>query len=444
MTTADVKSELRVDAPDTGDARSYEEARSVLERKDAAGMRVVAADHTAHPEMLFYLAASGDIETRVAISTNPSTPYQADEILCGDHEDRVRMPLIGKMVGRLAGTDKVDQVARGILRRLANDQSVAIRQMLAEEIKASDNVPVDIVHRLARDSHEIICCPVLENSPLLDDTTLIGIITEQLCTPALSAIARREAVSEEVADHIAGTSNTQAISALLVNSGAQIREQTLNLIAEAGTDQKPWHEPLALRPILSARVIEKISTYIASDLLKRLSERNDLDSNTTELLSGRLKQRLESQEGNVVDREAVLDVLEKELANQHKRGKLDAGYVAELAKDEQHMAVWVSLGILSGTNTAFAYRIFSSGNAKAVCALVWVAGLPASLIELLQSTVGGISEDNLLLSEENDQFPLTERELNWQLELFGYQGYKDNRPLVQTWTGGPITGYAQV
>ncbi len=409
--------------------QSYVGARDILERKDTAGMRVVAADHTAHPEMLFFLAASHDIETRAAIAANPSTPHQADQVLSDDPEDCVRMPLVGKMVGRLAATgcdssDKTIAVAKEILRRLAVDQSVAIRQMLAEEIKASDQVPADIVHLLAKDSNEMVCCPVLEHSPLLDDATLIGIIAEQLCTPALSAIARRDTVSEDVADHIAGTSNTQAIAALLVNSGAQIREQTLDLIAEAGAGQKPWHEPLALRPILSARVIEKLSNYIAADLLKRLSERNDLDPDTAELLSERMKQRLEAQDGNVVDRDAVLDALEGELADKHKRGKLDVGYVAELAKDEQHMAVWVSLGMLSATNTAFAYRIFSSGNAKAVCALAWVAGLPASLIELLQSTVGGISQDDLLLPDEDNQYPLTEQELNWQLELFGYEDYE--------------------
>ena len=252
---------------------------------------------------------------------------------------------------------------------------------------------------------------------------MISLITEQLSTPALSAIARRETVSPDVADTIAGTSNTQAIADLLLNSGAQIREQTLDLLAETGADNKPWHEPLAMRPVLSARVMEKISHYIADDLLKRLSERNDLDTETALQLSERMAQRLELQNSNVVDRDAVLDVLEKELAEQHERGKLTVSYVTELANDEQHMAVWVSLGILSGTNTAFSYRIFSSGNAKAVCALVWLAGLPAFMIEPLQSTVAGIAPDDCLDLGEDNTFPLTDQELNWQLELFGYKDY---------------------
>ncbi len=414
---------------DEDDTQSYEGARNVLERKDTEGMRIVAADHTAHPEMLFFLAASHDVETRAAIAANPSTPHQADQILCDDPEDRVRMPLVSKVVGRLAdngsdGSDRMAVAAKEILRRLAADQSVAIRQMLAEEIKSSADVPTDIAQLLARDSHELVCCPVLENSPLLDDDTLISLITEHLSTPALSAIARRETVSADVADSIAGTSNTQAIADLLLNSGAQIREQTLDLLAEAGADNKPWHEPLAMRPILSARVMEKISHYIADDLLKRLSERNDLDVETALQLSERMAQRLEQQNSNVVDRDAVLGVLEKELAEQHERGKLNVSYISELANDEQHMAVWVALGILSETNTAFAYRIFSSGNAKAVCALVWLAGLPAFLIEPLQSTVAGISPEDCLEPDDGNEFPLTEQELHWQLELFGYEDYE--------------------
>ena len=149
---------------DEVDTQSYEGARSVLERKDTEGMRIVAADHTAHPEMLFFLAASHDVETRAAIAANPSTPHQADEILCGDPEDCVRMPLVSKVVGRLAetGTDGGDRMvvaAKEILRRLAADQSVAIRQMLAEEIKSSADVPAEIANLLARDSHELVLLP---------------------------------------------------------------------------------------------------------------------------------------------------------------------------------------------------------------------------------------------------------------------------------------------
>src|SRR5260221_555852 len=74
-----------------------------------------------------------------------------------------------------------------------------------------------------------VAAPIAEYSPLLSDDDLLEIIKGGV---VIDAVARRAAVSERVADAVVASSNLPAVAALLANTNAQLREETLDAIID--------------------------------------------------------------------------------------------------------------------------------------------------------------------------------------------------------------------
>ena len=107
-----------------------------------------------------------------------------------------------------------------------------MRRALSEVLKSLPDAPHDIVFTLALDNEATVAAPVLEFSPVLTDDDLKEVIRASPMTAQLSAISRRINVGEEVSNAIVGTGNVDAITALLKNTSAQIREETLDAIID--------------------------------------------------------------------------------------------------------------------------------------------------------------------------------------------------------------------
>jgi uncharacterized protein (DUF2336 family) len=410
----------------TNGSSDYERARGVLESGDNDGIRLLAADAGCRPEMLYYLTGAEDPAIRALVAANPATPFQADDILVDDRTPAVRGSLARKLVHRLDGLDpdaaaRATERARRVLRRLAEDQAVEVRRMVAEEVRASAAIPRDIALILARDIDEGVCCPVLEFSPLLDDEDLVALVDDRLSSPALTAIARRAGLGEAVSDRIAGTLDEAAVAALLTNASAQIREATLDMIIDAAPGAADWHRPLVNRAGLSGSAIRRIATFVADELLEVIARRADLTDRMTEDLRSKVATRIARHSLESDDNRALLDAIERELAARHADGRLTPGFIAEAAEIENHAEVWVALGLLTGAGRAFAHRVFASRNAKAITALAWLADLPAWIIVTLQTRIGGIPDKECLRPRGVSEYPLSDKEMLWQLDLFGYR-----------------------
>ena len=103
----------------------------------------------------------------------------------------------------------------------------------------------------------------LENSPVLGDDFLLGVISSDAVHGALSAIARRVALGENVADAIVQNGDAEAIADLLGNKSTQIREETLDRIIDQASGEPTWHKPLVHRPDLHADAAKRIAEIVA-------------------------------------------------------------------------------------------------------------------------------------------------------------------------------------
>lgn len=392
----------------------------ILEERNNEAREELAARGDAAPEVLFFLASEGSIKARRAIARNAATPAHANRLLAEDSDVEVREELarkIGRLIPNLPpdASEKMRALTIETLERLAQDQLPRVRRILAEEIKALDCIPKRVIDRLARDVDEV-AAPILEYSPLLSDADLVEIISSAQARFTLTAIAARKPLSVNVSDAIATALDVPAVAALLANSTAQIREQTLEKIIDHGSRITEWHLPLVLRNDLSQRAIRRIAGFVSAALLDKLCAREGLDQETRSVLAKRVRTRIDEPDDEKTDPAAQA---QNDVALLHKEGRLDDFAVERAAEAGKREFVIAALALLTRTPVETVRRIIQSGTAKPAVALVWHAKLSMRVAFKVQTLVMRLKGGELLPARDGVDFPLTEDEMLWHLNYFG-------------------------
>ncbi|MBI3453620.1 MAG: DUF2336 domain-containing protein [Rhodospirillales bacterium] len=403
--------------------KAYEDAKRRARDSDIERRRQLAAQSDLRPEILYFLAEDESPDVRRSVAANTATPYKADLLLVRDPDADVRADLAGKVARLLPGLppdaqDGVRKRVMEIIEILARDEATRVRGMIAEALKDVVSAPPDIIRQLARDLELVVARPVLRFSPLLTDDDLLDIIAGRHALGALPVIAGRQGLAEPVADAIVATEDTAAVSALLANPSAQIREETLDLIADRAPGRVEWHAPLVDRPSLPSRIARRIAAFIAESLLRRLERRPDLDAETSAALAKEVRRRLDADED-----ESGGPAAESPAAKAQRlqaEGRLDEEVLSEALASGEVGFVKASLGLLSGLTGEIVDKILSARSAKGVTALAWKAGLSMHVATQIQMRLGGISPRQALKSRAGTQdYPLPPEEMTWHLEFFG-------------------------
>jgi len=401
----------------------YAAARTVLENDNLARRSELAARTDAAPEMLYYLAGDASPRVRRKVAANPSTPLQADSLLSDDLDDPVRCELARKIARLIPGLpvdqqNKIREQAVAILEKLADDHLPRVRQIVAEEIKHSENVPKRIALRLARDIEHIVRAPILEFSPLLTDEDLLEIISSGIINGAMEPVAQRHHVSAPVADAIVASLDVSAVAALLGNKNAQIREQTLDAIIEQAGDIHRWHRPIVMRPELSLRAVRRIAGFVASSLLGILLEREDLnlDQDTAGLLKKTIRERIKTETNLSPDDAAPRP---DELRQAFAAGELNDPEIATASAGRRRDFVIGALALKAAITPAAVERILVSRSGKAISALAWKAGLAMRTALAIQKDIGLVPKGDIVLARNGLDYPMDEEEMRWHLQFFG-------------------------
>jgi uncharacterized protein (DUF2336 family) len=433
------------------DQKQLAQDGSSKERRDLAGRSDV------RPEILYYLASDPDTEVRRSIARNRKTPRHADLVLANDAKDEVRTDVAGKIAEitvQIAGgkQDNIYHLTKKALEVLARDQLVRVRQILAETLKDCEQAPTDIMELLALDREINVAEPVLEKSPVLGDDFLLKIIGSDPVQGALSAIARRVSLGENVADAIVYNGDAEAIAELLGNDSAQIREETLDRIVDQASGQPTWHKPLVHRPNLHAEAAVRIAEIVAAPLLADLRNRTELDDETIAAIKAVVLRRVDSDDfsaliqsdegqganGLAADMlaeqtqaaESVAPADADDPQQDHKEGVVSqrvrqmylAGELNEhevasaLASGGQEFVI-DAIALMSKTPVDVVARAISMRSAKAIVALCWQAELSMRLATRIQMHLANIPPRDVLRATKSDDFPLSQDEMRWQLEF---------------------------
>ena len=277
---------------------TYEDTKRIAQDGSTAERFAIASHSETQPEILYYLADDPDSQVRQGIAANIQTPKQADHLLARDDDTDVRCALALKICRLFpleseAEKDSMRHALLEIVEDLASDQTSRVRAVISEALKDVAEVPHDLILKLANDETQPVCLPVLECSPVLTNNDLLLLARSSPAQGALIAISRRGTINEQVADVIAGSNNQDAITSLLANKGAQIREETLNNLIDEAIDVIAWHDPLVRRPELPEGLATKIVSFVAQSLLDTLRARTDLAPATLAAVEAAVASRLD-------------------------------------------------------------------------------------------------------------------------------------------------------
>ncbi|UTW58521.1 DUF2336 domain-containing protein [Kordiimonas sp. SCSIO 12603] len=398
---------------------SKADEEKILEQGSDQERLLLASRKDARPEVLYYLAEDKSPEVRKLIAQNPSAPVQADEILQNDDDEEVREELarkIGRIVPGLESGERtaLQEKTIKVMEELAQDQLPKVRAVIAEEIKSATNVPKHVVDKLARDMEAIVCGPILQYSPMLNDDDLREIIAAGATGTALEAIANREFVSEVVADDIAASLEIPAIAALLTNKNAQIREDTLDQIISQAESVEDLHKPLALRPQLSIRAMKRIAGFVASALVHSMMEQSELDETQAEELLDRVRDRIENERVG----ESEEANLAKTAQDYYSRGMLNDKFVIEQINENRRELLIQCLAVMADLPAMTIRQIIHSKSGRAVTALAWRAELKMRTAYELQTKFALVPTAQLLSGKDGDKYPIGKDELEWHLSYF--------------------------
>jgi len=272
-----------------------------------------------------------------------------------------------------------------------------------------------VILRLAQDVELVVCAPVLENSPVLTDEDILNIISSAPVTGALNAISRRRNISEDITNAISNTNDVSAISEILSNSSAQIREDTLDKLIDRAEDIEPWHGPLVNRPKLSRHAVLHLAEFVADNLVEALKKRPDIDSETAQAVREEFSRRIKSAERPRSRDEGAPpgDRAKKMFA----KGLLDDNAIRESAQAGEVKFVKAALVIKANIDKSCVINIFELGSVKGIVALCWKAGLSMTTAVVIQKRIAKIPPREVQGSANGD-YPYSIAEMEWQLEFF--------------------------
>ena len=360
------------------------------------------------------LAHDPEIIVRATVALNKSCDPGVDAILAADGDERVRALLGGRIARLLPDLDPEEQcdAARHVhatLTMLATDHATRVRAAIADEIATMEAAPRALVLHLARDLAGEVSDQVIRLSPVLRDTDLLALLATPTSPQTAESIASRKKLSSVVADVIVQQADAATIRALLSNQSACIRETTLDALVGRAPHHLDWHAPLVRRPSLSAHAVSALSGFIASDLLRILAGRVDLEPTQLEMLSQRLAAL--SSDGD----EALLATAR----HLQTESQLTEARLQDALTDGDSRLLLALLAVSSGVSLRMIDRVLELRSAKALVSLVWRSGFSMGLATEIQRSLCQFGPDTLIHPTSEGGFPLSRDEMGWQIELMG-------------------------
>jgi uncharacterized protein (DUF2336 family) len=200
--------------------------------------------------------------------------------LLADPSEDSRAGTASKLAKQLDQSDLTEaerKLAIEIIRIMAKDAAVRVREALSHNLKHSKELPHDVANALARDV-ESVAMPILEFSEILTDADLISIVKSAGGAKQI-AVARRAAVSGEVAHALIETKNVEAVATLVGNEGAALSETHLARVIDDYGAIDAVQDSLVHRAKLPATIAEQLVTKVSENLRQYLVSHHELPAN---------------------------------------------------------------------------------------------------------------------------------------------------------------------
>jgi hypothetical protein len=178
-------------------------------------------------------------------------------------------------------------------------------------------------------------------------------------------------------------------------------------IIDRAPEHGGWHGPLAARRDLSSEHLRRVASIPSDTIAETMSARSDLDDAVLTALSHMVAKRMvELTRKRETEAEAAPT---KPAADKFLESVMKGGRIGPVS---------AAISLRAGLSLEVATRMLTSKNAKAVAALAWKAGLSATQAHVLQTNVGGISQQSALGPTVTGGYRLAPPEMEWQIGLY--------------------------
>lgn len=268
-----------------------------------------------------------------------------------------------------------------IMRKLAYDLEIKVREELAKRLAPEAQAPHTIMKALAYDEISV-AAPVLEQSPVLTQNDLIEIsqIKDQ---DHLLAITKRDDIGETLSDVIVQRGNDDTVESLLRNAKVQFANDTIQKIAVRAQKSTQLQEPFIERDDVERDIVIGLYSYVAENLKEKILDNCDYDRETIEPLLQNITSDFSLQQANLV---------QERIERMAEAGKLDETMLVRFLKEQQPLEFLLGLAKIADLDVATARRIIEDKTGKSLVVVCKATNIsPVTFKEIAMSPITKIA-----------------------------------------------------
>lgn len=277
-------------------------------------------------------------------------------------------------------SERERELAEQIFRLLVQDSVMRIREALAQQLKSNPHVPKDVILKLAQDEQSV-ATPVLEMSLVLDDQDLLKIIQHSDEIWRYIAVAKREEVTEPVAEALVQTQHTAVIYTLLDNTRAQFSADTYDALVETAAHDAMLASKLAYRPTLPLSVVEKLITVVSDDLAKQMEDRFQIDREQSQ---AHVRQARETSTLELIALRSSIAETSHLVRQLFREERLSASLIINALCHGNTDFFELSMALLAGIPLENAQRLIADRGPLGFRALYNKSGLPSTMFKAVR------------------------------------------------------------
>ena len=292
------------------------------------------------------------------------------------------------------------EIALEIIRLMAQDAEVRVREALAVHLKECDELPRDVALALARDVAKV-ALPVLQYSCVLTDPDLIEIVRDRDPDKQV-AIAGRKRVSPPVSLSLVQHGGETAVATLMTNDGAEIADAALQTALDRFPTSAAVTESMAHRISLPVTVAERLVSLVSDALKDHLVANHDLPP---EIATDLVLQSRERATLGLLSPDADQAAAERLIRRLKATGRLTPSLVLRALCLGDVMFLEVALAVLAEVPTENARVLLHDKGALGFKAIYDKARLPGSLFAAFRAALDVIHDtEHEGVTHDRDEF----------------------------------------
>jgi uncharacterized protein (DUF2336 family) len=265
-----------------------------------------------------------------------------------------------------------------VLTSLLGQTDGEARAELALRLASLVNAPPSVVRELIRDDAIRVCGPLLKNSPLIDEPTLIEIARVK-GQQHLLAISKRDAISPGITDVIVRRGERTVVRSVARNDTAAFSEEGYTSLVQRAADDGILAVTVGQRQDLPAPLLQKLLNESA-DLVRR----KIFEAATPERKSKIAKTIVEmAGDGPTQNVRRDFAAAQGAVLVLHKAGGLNQDALTRFARERKYEEAVAVLAAISGLALDTVDQVVSGGKRDSILILGRALGLDWATVRML-------------------------------------------------------------